>query len=372
MTQHYETIVIGAGVIGSSIAYHLSRRGRRVLLLEQETIACKASSAAAGMLGAQSELKADGSPLFELAKESRAMFPDLADDLKMYSGMDISLKQQGIYKIARNEEEKRELRHYGELQRQSGQNAEWLEAEELQIREPAVSSQLTGGLFLPDDGQVSAPDLSRAFALSAIELGTTLKEYTKVQSLLIKGDSISGVSTNGGEYQANEVVIACGAWSEEVLGEALDTYPVKGECFSVNTKRNLISGTLFSKDCYIVPKSGGRLVVGATEQPGTYDETVTLGGVFPLIKEAIRLLPELAYAEWESAWTGLRPQTRNETPVLGPHPDYRNLFLATGHYRNGILLSPITGKLIADMIEGTPVPEQWITTATTINQGGVL
>lgn len=372
MNKHYETIVVGAGVIGSSIAYHLAKRGRRALLLERGTIACKASSAAAGMLGAQSELKEDDNSLFQLAKASRAMFPALSKELKEYSGIDIGLQQKGIYKIAANDVEREELISYGEAQRNLGEEARWVEPGELQRIEPAVSSQLNGALFLPNDGQVSAPDLSKAFALSAVELGAEIFEYTDVQGLIKEGKQVTGVKTNRGDFGADHVVVACGAWSEDLLGKqdsVMDMYPVKGECFSVKTRRRLIQGTLFSKGCYIVPKAGGRLVIGATEKPGTFDETVTLGGLFPLIKEATQLIPELALAEWETAWTGLRPQTETSIPCLGPHQEYSGLFIASGHYRNGILLSPITGKVMADLIEGNQVPHEWITTGNLTRRG---
>ncbi|MBN9653263.1 glycine oxidase ThiO [Halobacillus sp. GSS1] len=373
MNKHYERIVVGAGVIGSSIAYHLAQRGRSVLLLERGTIACKASSAAAGMLGAQSELKDRNDSLYSLATASRAMFPALSEELKAYSGIDIGLQQNGIYKIATNEGEREELIAYGEVQRNRGEEARWMEPSELQREEPAVSSQLSGALFLPNDGQVSAPDLSKAFAMSAVELGAELLEYTDVQGLIKEKNQVTGVRTNRGDVSADHVVVACGAWSEDLLGKqnsGMDLYPVKGECFSVKTKRRLIHGTLFSKGCYIVPKAGGRLVIGATEKPGTFDETVTLGGLFPLIKEATQLVPELVFAEWETAWTGLRPKTKASIPYLGPHQEYAGLFIATGHYRNGILLSPITGKVIADLIEDKDVPQEWITTGI-LSRGGV-
>ncbi|MBM7649742.1 glycine oxidase [Bacillus ectoiniformans] len=366
MNKHYETIVAGAGVIGSSIAYHLAKRGHRVLLLDRGRIAGKASSAAAGMLGAKED-----SPLFQLAKASRAMFPALAKELKDYSGIDIGLQQHGIYKIAANETEKQELIERGRLYREQGEQAVWLKPEELQKREPAVSSHLSGALYLPNDGQVSAPDLSRAFALSATELGTEILEYTDVQGLIRQGHHVTGVQTNRGAFMADHVVVACGVWSEDLLGRhsiVMETYPVKGECFSVRTRRRLIQGTLFSKGCYIVPKSGGRLVIGATERAGTFDETVTLGGLIPLIQEAAQLVPEIVSAEWETAWAGLRPQTKSGVPFLGLHPEYTALSIASGHYRNGILLSPITGKIMADIIEGKEVPEEWLSTENLLHR----
>ncbi|WP_408009350.1 glycine oxidase ThiO [Pseudalkalibacillus sp. A8] len=372
MRAHYDVIVIGAGIIGCSIAYNLSKRGKSVVVLEKGSIAGKASSAAAGMLGAQTELEED-SPLFRLGKESRAMFPDLAAELKTLTGIDIEYEQNGIYKVAGTEDQVARLQSLIKAQNQLGEEAFWVTTEQLQKREPALTTDVLGAMNIPNDGQVSAPKLTKALAQAAMTLGVEIREFTEVHRFVKEAGEIKGVDTNIGLISAAHVVVAGGAWSENLLKEAdvnLETYPVKGECFSVKTRKRLINGTIFSEDCYIVPKAGGRLIIGATERPGLFDETVTFEGISLLMEAAKKVLPGLGEAEWEKAWAGIRPQTKDALPYLGEHPELKNLFVATGHYRNGILLAPVTGKIMADLIDGIAVGKDWMS-AFPINRKSV-
>ncbi|TMN20744.1 glycine oxidase ThiO [Lentibacillus cibarius] len=359
MKQHYDAIIVGGGVMGSSIAYQLSKRNMQVLIIEKDGMAKKASSAAAGMLGAQSELEGDHQ-LFPLAQQSRAMFPVVAEELKSLSGIDIELKQTGILKVAQTEDELTHLKSVAALQRSMGQEAEWLSAEKIRMKEPELSAAALGGFYIPNDGQVSAPLLSKAFAQSAAVLGTDMLEYTKVDSFIRKDNRIIGVKTTAGTYYAEEIVVAGGAWSSHILqkaGESLDVYPVKGECFAVQHDQQMISSSIFLTNGYIVPKSGGRLIIGATQKPGDFDQTVHLHGLSGLIANATNMIPALKEAKWENAWAGIRPQTGDDLPYIGRCPHVNGLSVAAGHFRNGILLSPITGILVADLLEGKPVDD---------------
>lgn len=358
MNKSYDVIIIGGGVIGCSIAYYLAREGKRVLLLEREKLACKASSAAAGMLGAQVEVTEEGA-LFNLAKESRAMFPSLQYELKEHSGIDIELVQKGMLKLAMNEEESGHLKRTISFQQKLGERAEWLAPEQVAEREGQISDVLFGAMDIPMDGHVNPERLTHAFAKSAVNFGAEVKEYVEVYSLLLDGSTVKGVETSNGTFHGGNVVVAAGAWSKRMLSECgvtLPAYPVKGECFSVITDRPLLASTIFTESCYVVPKSGNRLVIGATMIPDTFSENVTVGGLFQLMEEAARVLPAIESATFERSWSGIRPQTGDGYPYLGQHPTYKNLVIATGHYRNGILLSPITGKLITKMIHGEPLP----------------
>ncbi|MCP3740117.1 glycine oxidase ThiO [Rossellomorea sp. BNER] len=361
MNNHYDVIIVGGGVIGSSIAFHLSKRGKKVLLVEKNQLATKASSAAAGMLGAQTELEKD-SPLFRLARKSRAMFPKLSEELKELSGIDIELVQNGMIKIAETDEEMSLLKSLVPLQQKLGEVTEWVPTDELHAQEPALSEHIKGAMYIPNDGNVSAPSLSKAFALSAVALGTDIQEYTEVYDFIKEKDRVVGVQTLAGSIYADETIVAGGAWSEQLLKQAdtqLNTYPVKGECFSVRVKASPITRTVFANGCYIVPKLGGRLVIGATERANTFDETVSLNGVSRLMERATKIIPELENAQWEKAWAGIRPQTGDGLPYLGRHPKWDGLSIATGHYRNGILLSPITGWQMAELVEGKEIDDHF-------------
>lgn len=357
MRNHYDVIIVGGGVIGSSIAFHLSEQGKKVLMLEKGKLASKASSAAAGMIGAQSELEENGS-LFQLARKSREMFPILAQKLKRLSGIDIEFVTNGILKIAETDEDMSNLQSITSSQQEHGQEADWLSQAEMSSLEPSLSKHIKGAMHIPNDGNVSAYSFSKALAVSAIALGTNVLEYTEVYDFIKEKNNVIGVKTMVGSFYATETIVAGGAWSEQLvnqMGVKLNTYPVKGECFSVHTKVNPIKRTIFSKNCYIVPKSGSRLIIGATERAHTFDETVSIQGISKLMNLAIHLIPELKDAKWEKAWAGIRPQTSDGLPYLGKHPLFQGLSIATGHYRNGILLAPITGWLMAELIEGKKI-----------------
>lgn len=354
MNKTYDAIVVGGGVIGGAIAYNLAKRGIKVLLLEKERLVGQASGAAAGMLGAQAELDGKG-PLFQLAKTSRAMFRNLADELKMTSGVDIELVDKGMLRLALTDREQQEHHRIFEAHMQNNELAELLTGDEARRREPALAKEVIGAMYLERDGQVAAPQLALGFLKSAEVLGSVIKEYVEVHSFYSLNGKITGVATNEGDFMSGNVVVTGGAWSEKLLKEMglqLITHPVKGECFSVRTKVPLISSTIFTPGCYLVPKKGGRLIVGATVIPNTFHQQVTVKGISLLMENAKKLVPSIEEAEWEGAWAGIRPQTADGLPYMGEHPDYRGLFVATGHYRNGVLLSPITGEVMADLIEG--------------------
>ncbi|AKG05248.1 MULTISPECIES: glycine oxidase ThiO [Salimicrobium] len=358
----YDVIIAGGGVIGSSIAFQLSKRNYRVLIIEKEEIGQKASRAAAGMLGAQNEVGPD-SPLSRLARESREMFPSLAEELESVSGIDIELIQNGIVRVARTEEEAKQLKRENERQQRSGDCSEWLSRSRLQEREPRLSHlSVTGGLYMPGDGQVNAPSLTKALAHASVEFSTEIMEHTEVLDVLTENRHVTGVKTTSGNILAQTVISAGGTWSRELFektGYTLNMYPVKGECFSVYHKEHLTTASIFSPGCYIVPKAGGRFIVGATQKPDDPNNSVSIGGLRSLMERAIRLIPDLQHAEWGEAWSGHRPKTQTGLPYMGEHPEIDGLWVAAGHFRNGILLAPITGSLMADYIEGKPVYESF-------------
>lgn len=354
MKHTSDVIIVGGGVIGASIAYHLAKRGQSVTLLERSRLGTEASAAAAGMLGAQSEME-DTGPLFQWARQSRAMFPELSGELRSLTGIDIGLVREGLLNVALSDAQEQELRAREKLQRAAGERAEWLSAAAAAELEPALSKATRGALYLPEDGQVEAPQLAAAFAQAARVLGAKMQEFAQVQGLLTERDRVIGVMTSEGPLYSDHVVVAAGTWSGQFLagcGIDLPVYPVKGECFSVLTEKRELLKTLFTPGCYIVPKAGGRLLVGATVVPGSYDRKVSLAGLTELMARAKQLMPAIGEAEWEKAWSGLRPQTPDGMPYIGEIPMYRGLFAACGHYRNGILLSPITGKVIAQLVSG--------------------
>ncbi|OAB47049.1 glycine oxidase ThiO [Paenibacillus antarcticus] len=349
-----DAVIVGGGVIGSAIAYYMSARGIKVVLLDRDRVGSQASNAAAGMLAAQAEITEAG-PMFDLALASRTLFPQLSTDLKELTGIDIGLKRRGLLRVAMSDVDVTDIQCTLDFQKKAGEQAEWLSMEQVRHKEPSISSEIRGAMLIEEDSQVDAPELCSAFAQAAAVLGAQIKEFTEVKSLLLAEGRVTGVITSEGTIRADQVIIASGTWSGSLLTQAGLTcpiYPVKGECFSVLSHAPLVQSTIFSHGCYLVPKKGGRLVVGATTTSHSYDRKVTLGGIGNLLDASKQLLPCIVDAEWERAWSGLRPQTLDGLPYLGEHPYWKGLYVAAGHYRNGILLSPMTGKIVADWAEG--------------------
>jgi glycine oxidase len=239
----------------------------------------------------------------------------------------------------------------GVWERDLGLAAEWLEPAEARELEPGLSPDIAGGLWLPDESQVHAPRLTQALALQAVRLGATVLEGMPVGSLENADGRVTGVRTTSGGISAGAVVLAAGAWSSFVQGGHAAVEPVKGQ---------MVAGTLspacsprhivWGPGAYLVPKPDGQLLVGATEEPGCFDTRPTLGAIAGLVQSGSRVLPSLANMPLNTAWAGLRPASPDRRPLLGPVPGVEGLFLATGHFRNGILLAPLTAKLMAELI----------------------
>lgn len=354
-----DVVVIGGGVIGCSTAYYLAKKGARVTVLERGLIGAHASSAAAGILGAQSEMDVPG-PMSEFCLKSRSMFPALASELYRLTGIDIELVRAGVLQIAWNQEEAAILRKRGAWQRDRGEVADWWDKERVRSVEPAVSDQIEGALYIPGDFHVSSSRLTRAFSYAAELLGAELIERCEVTSFHIEEDRICEVESDRGTFHAEHVVLAAGAWTAALakqLGARLPIVPMKGESLAIFPRKARFERTLLAEGCYLVPKADGKVIVGATERRGDFTEWVTTDALRRLTSKAIRLVPELADSNFIRAWASVRPSSPDGLPYVGRLGHYRNLFVATAHFRNGILLSPITGQRIAELIAGEDVPD---------------
>ncbi|MGG1674153.1 glycine oxidase ThiO [Neobacillus sp. NRS-1170] len=360
MENSFDVAIIGGGINGTSIAYQLSKMGRKAIIIEKDQLACQASSAAAGMLAAQAEIEQDG-PLFQLALKSQAMFSAITSELYEYSGIDIEYVNKGMFKIAETEEIANEVKKQVAFQRKWDPKIKWLDAKELQEMEPSLSPNVVGAMFLPNDGHVQPAKLTDAFAKAAVYFGAEIRENTEVLSFIFENGQVKGVKTTKGIIHSEQVVVATGAWAAKLMRESgldISVYPVKGECFSIKTDKPIINTTIFSdKRCYLVPKRNGEIYIGATMIEHTFDNKVTPEGITTLIERASQLVPQIKKAAWERVWSGIRPQTADGLPYLGEHPNWKGLFVASGHFRNGILLSPITGKLVADLLSGRLLDE---------------
>ena len=276
MCKKYDVAIIGGGVIGSSVAHFLAERGHKVAIVEKQRIASEASKAAAGLLGVQAEWDAYD-PLFELARESRAIFPQLAAVLREKTGIDIGYEEKGIYRIAQNEDEKKRILHIMDWQQKTGEDSRFLTGDHLREKEPFLSESIIGAVYYPKDGQVIAPELTKAFAHSAAISGADIYEQTEVFDIRIENNKVTGIVTSEGVITCEKVVIAGGSWSTKLLHyfqSDWGTYPVKGEVVAVRSRKPLLNFPIFQERFYITPKRGGRYVIGATMKPHTFNKSV--------------------------------------------------------------------------------------------------
>lgn len=358
MIPPVDVAVVGGGVIGCSVAYQAARRGARVALFEAEQIGSGASEAAAGMLAAQTEAAGPG-PFLDLLMLGRNHHRKFGEEIYESSGLDPEYIWDGMLRIASEADSRETLHVRYSWQKEEGLSARWIGAGEARELEPALSPDISAALYLPDEGQVNSPRLVRSLAAGAASLGVSIMVATRATGFLTNRRMVTGLETTQGKVSAGTVVLAGGATSAALarkLGISLPVHPVQGDILAVNTGLAPIKSTVWGDRCYTVPKRDGRVVIGATEEPGIYDRRPTLGGVSRLSDAAINLIPDLYHAAFDTAWGGLRPGTPDGEPILGPVEECDNLLLATGHYRNGVLLSLITGEIISALAENEPPP----------------
>ncbi|WP_162924661.1 glycine oxidase ThiO [Rubrobacter indicoceani] len=349
-----EVAIVGGGIIGVSVAYYAAKRGASVALFEAGTLSSGASGAAAGMLNAQAEAHSPGAML-DLMLRSREMHHDLGPELYEATGLDPEHVWAGTLRIAMDDEFAARLKKSHGWQTKRGLAAKLLSGDDARSLEAHISDEALAGLFLPDDGQVNPRRLVAALAFAARRNGAYIAEHTPVRRLILTGDAVGGVVTDAGEVSAGCVVLAGGFATGALLaplGVEVPVFPVRGETVTLGDAAHHLGANVWDAGCYIVPKRDGRVVIGATEDPGNPDRRPTLGGVSQLSSAAVKLLPGLSDATFSGAWGGLRPGTPDESPILGGAGGPDGLLLATGTYRNGILLSPAVGASVAALAVG--------------------
>jgi glycine oxidase len=350
--HHAEVVVIGGGVIGLSIARALARRGvQDVCLLERGGLGAEASSAAGGMLLPQVEADAHND-FFALACRSRDLYPSLAVELRDETGIDIELDTTGTLYLALNENDYEDIEQRYQWQTQAGLAVELLTSTAARDLEPCISEGTFGALRFPNDIQVENRRLITALANSVNTLGIKTLTETTVEKLVIEGHRITGVQTSRGTIFCPTVVVAAGAWSSFLLQSAPDPgmTPVRGQMVCLESKPQLTKHVIFSPRGYLVPRHDGRLLAGSTSENAGFARRVTAGGIASILRNALELSPAVKDLPIVDSWAGLRPRAADGLPVLGPCGEIDGLFYATGHYRNGILLAPLTAELISEAI----------------------
>lgn len=356
MKTNFDVAVIGGGIIGSSVAYHLAKENMNIVLFEGDKIGSKASGAAAGMLGAHSE--ADDLELFyPFARESQQAYHQIQAEVESLTGLDFGMKTGGIYKLAYSETEKQELSGALALE-----TVKWANADEVKQVLPGVASDIIGAAYIEDDVNIMPAQAALAMCKAVQALGGTIFENTSVVELKRSGSGYE-VKTTKGAFTADKVVVANGVWSSSLFKDAglsHELFPIKGEILSLSSDQVTLKHTIFHNGSYIVPRRDGSLVVGSTMTAHDWSDYPTVSNIEKIIAKAKTMFPAVANMSINQAWAGLRPQTFDTLPFIGQHPGQNGIFFATGHSRNGILLAPVTGMMIRDLMLGRDVNQKWI------------
>jgi len=357
-----DVVIVGGGVIGLTIARALRKRCvRDVVLIERGQLGAEASWAAGGILGPQIESdRADD--FFQLACASRDLYPAFANALNEESGTDVELDAAGTLYLAFTQEEGSKIRHRYDWQTKAGLAVELLSAAEARALEPCISAKVRGALRFPHDVSVESRKLVEALAIANEKLGVRVVTDCEVRAVRVEHTQVCAVETSQGVVSAPIVVLAAGAWtslinSPDASLPAIEMEPVRGQMLCFAARPQIARHVLYSSRGYLVPRRDGRVLAGSTAERVGFDKTVTDEGMNAIKTMAQEIAPPVAGFPLVSSWAGFRPRAADGLPVLGPWEGIKGLFYATGHYRNGILLAPVTGELVAKaIVEGATPP----------------
>ncbi len=347
-------MIIGGGVIGLSIARELHKKGvKRIAIIDRGRIGGEASWAAAGMLAPN--IETDSSVDFHrFGIESLALYPGLSEALLEETGIDIELDRSGTLCVAFNEAEADELTAAYERQISQGITVEPVLDGAVQSIEPWISPDVRAGLLYPNDWQVENRQLLSALRTFAERNRIRIIENGEISELITDGRRVTGARSFAGDILAGVTILATGAWTSLIkiggLPFPVSVKPIRGQMISFETGTRSIRRVIYGPRGYVVPRADGRVLVGATVEDAGFDKSPTIEGVDSLKAAAVQIAPNLAKFSLTETWAGLRPVAADGLPVIGVVPDFENVFIATAHYRNGILLAPKTAQVISDRI----------------------
>jgi glycine oxidase len=347
-----DVLIIGGGLIGLSIARELHKSGvRRITLVEKSICGSESSWAAAGMLGPQAEAEETG-PFFDLCCASRHLYPAFAAKLLDETGVNVELDRAGTLYLAFTDDDVREVHRRLKWQHKAGLPVEHFSAEETRRAEPFVSPDVRGALFFPDDWQVENRKLCAALKRYSQLNGIKIRENTLVERLIIENGRVVGAETATERIAAGQTVLATGAWTSIIkLGLAdmpFEVAPVRGQMIAFHSDKRLFKHVIYSCRGYIVPRLDGWILAGSTSENTGFDKSVTEAATASLRDAACEIAQHLTSLDIDDRWAGLRPHASDGLPILGPIDGIDSLIIATAHYRNGILLAPLTAKLVAE------------------------
>ncbi len=351
MSTAYDAIVIGGGIIGCSVAWRLAQTKRRVALVERGRVGGEASSAAGGILVPTASPDVTP-PLLRFWSTSNQMYPSFVEEVRGLTGEAFEFRVPGRLIVAVTDEEEAQLRAMLALQAPAGIRAEWLSGEAARAAEPALNPRVQAGVLLPDHGLVDNGRLTHAVGSAVRRSGGDVFESCLVTGFQLDGDRVTGVDTLTGSLTSPIVVNCAGSWSGLVDARAKKPVrPAKGQALAVDRGSMPLNYIVQGPGVSAVPRADGRTILGATVHDVGFDKDVQASAIARLFQGAAQLLPGLEQARFIDAWAGLRPLCPDHLPLLGPDPEIRGLYWATGHFSMGILCAPVTAKAIADLVD---------------------
>ena len=361
MATATDVAIVGGGVVGAAVAYFAARRGMSCILLDKGAIGSGASNAASGLLSAS---PGDGD-YAKLSARSLALFHELAPILRDESGVDIELDECGDLLLALSEADVIALQGHLRQINALGGEAEWLDSDDLRAKEPALSPAVAGAILEPRSCRVNNQRLSNALATAAARYGADVRQGIEVAGIAQDGARVAGLNTSAGGIDAGNVVLAAGAWTglmdRWLYGERSPSAagmpmvkPIRGVNLNLQPTSGGITSAIHGSWGVFVPRNDGSLIAGATVEDAGFDSRVTADAVHSILGLTCALMPALRDADLNWALAGLRPGSADDSPVIGNLPGFDNVFVASGHFRNGIMLSLATGEAIADMLDCEP------------------
>ena len=347
-------VIVGAGAIGLSIGWKLCRAGIKTLILERQAAGREASWASAGMLAPDSEMGFEDEALYQLSRESMARWPAFAKMLEEDSECSIDYRTEGILQVADDRDAAEALYRKFEFQKEQGLDVYWLSGAEAREIEPFLAPRLPAAVYSKSDHQVDNRLLTTSLVTAFRKNGGVLKEHISVKAILPNAEGPLVVTEKGEQIVADRVILAAGAWSRQIGGLTPEAQPpvrpVKGQMIQMQMQIPFdLQHVIRGHDAYLVPKSNGRLLLGATMEERGFDKSVTAGALYDLLDAGWKMVPGIYDLEVTETWAGLRPASRDNEPLLGIS-SMSGIIYATGHYRNGILLVPITAEEIARLV----------------------
>ncbi len=339
-------VVIGGGIIGLSIAWRLVKEGQNVTVVERGQVGQEASRVAAGMLAASAEVGYEEFELYALCRESLRLWPNFALELEQDSGINVDYRSNGTLIVADDRDAAVALKRGFDFQKEHQYPVEWLTREETLALEPFLSPRIVASVFASEDHAVDNRMVIKGLREAILRHGGVIKENSTVESVDLSGTNVVVHVQGQDSVIADTVVVAAGAWSRQIAGLPPEfvppVRPVKGQILELKMERPFeLNHVVRGRKAYLVPRTDGRLIVGATSEEMGFDKRMTAGGVHAVLDGAWDMVPGILDLELSSIDVGLRPGSRDHQPIVGYSND-RRIFIATGHYRHGVILSAVT------------------------------